>query len=171
MKQKRDSFINIGFSSIIMVFIMLCLVTFATLSVLTAHSDYQLSQKSASKTHAYYKADATARDILAAIDTELFQLYQNTASVTDYYEQISVENLLKELPQSTQAFTIEQTDSSPILAYQIPITEVQTLHVALRVQYPQTGSECFTTILRWQTITHNEPDESDEFLNLYTGEN
>ncbi len=42
MKKNRASFINIGFSSIVMVLIMICLVTFATLSVLTAHSDYRM---------------------------------------------------------------------------------------------------------------------------------
>lgn len=170
MKRKRDSFINVGFSSIIMVFIMICLVTFATLSVLTAHSDYQLSQKSANKTIAYYEADAAARSIMAAIDKELFSLYQSSTSSTDYYAQISSEDFLKELQHNTLTIAIEQTNTVPILTYQVDISDVQTLHVTLRIQYPQTDSECFTSILQWQTITYNEPDESDDYLNLYTGE-
>lgn len=170
MKQKKASFINIGFSSIIMVFIMICLVTFATLSVLTAHFDYQLSQKVAEKNHDYYAADAIAKDALASIDNELYVLYEHSESVEDFYLQISSANLFKELPESVSDITIEQTDNTPVISYQVPISEVQTLYVALQIQYPKTPSECFTTILRWQTITTNEPDESDEFLNLYTGE-
>ena len=85
-KKTRSSFINIGFSSIVMVFIMICLVTFATLSVLTAHSDYRLSQKMAQKTTAYYEADATARDMAASIDKELFHIYSDSSTASDYYQ-------------------------------------------------------------------------------------
>ena len=45
MNKKKKGFIHIGFSSILMVFTMLCLVTFATLSLITANSDYRLSLK------------------------------------------------------------------------------------------------------------------------------
>ena len=43
MNKQKKEFIHIGFSSILMVFTMLCLVTFATLSLITANSDYRLS--------------------------------------------------------------------------------------------------------------------------------
>lgn len=170
MKQKNDSFINIGFSSIIVVFIMICLVTFATLSVLTAHSDYRLSQKLADKTTAYYEADATARDAMAAIDMALYQIYCSAATADDYYNCIRTLEFLNELPQEVLGLAIEADDTCLLIVYQVPVSEVQTLHVSLKVNYPQTGSECFTTINRWQTVTTNEPDESDNYLNLYTGE-
>ena len=53
MNKQKKEFIHIGFSSILMVFTMLCLVTFATLSLITANSDYRLSLKVAEKTTAY----------------------------------------------------------------------------------------------------------------------
>lgn len=49
MNKQKKEFIHIGFSSILMVFTMLCLVTFATLSLITANSDYRLSLKVAEK--------------------------------------------------------------------------------------------------------------------------
>ena len=49
MNKQKKGFIHIGFSSILMVFTMLCLVTFATLSLITANSDYRLSLKVAEK--------------------------------------------------------------------------------------------------------------------------
>lgn len=55
MNKQKKGFIHIGFSSILMVFTMLCLVTFATLSLITANSDYRLSLKVAEKTTAYYE--------------------------------------------------------------------------------------------------------------------
>lgn len=69
--------IHIGFSSILMVFTMLCLVTFATLSLITANSDYRLSLKVAEKTTAYYKADTAAREYLMQLDLALADLYAN----------------------------------------------------------------------------------------------
>ena len=170
MKQQKASFINIGFSSIVMVFIMICLVTFATLSVLTAHSDYRLSQKVADKTTAYYVADAVAREAMAAIDEKLYTIYCLASTADEYYDSIESLELLKELPSGVSDITIELTDTLPFITYQVPVSDVQTLHVSLKINYPQTGSECFSTILRWQTVTVNEPADSDDYLNLYTGE-
>lgn len=170
MKKNRASFINIGFSSIVMVFIMICLVTFATLSVLTAHSDYRLSQKMADKTTAYYKADAIARDMLELLDDQLFDIYLKDSSSNGFYENLAVADFSTHAPSDIQNITVEDLEDDIIISYQVPISEVQTLHVSLQVNYPLAESECFTTITRWQTVTENAPDESDEYLNLYTGE-
>lgn len=62
-KQKemnQRSFSNFGFSSILLAFVMLCIVTFSALSLLTANADYKLSKKVADKTAAYYQAEEKA---------------------------------------------------------------------------------------------------------------
>ena len=169
-KKTRSSFINIGFSSIVMVFIMICLVTFATLSVLTAHSDYRLSQKMAQKTTAYYEADATARDMAAFIDKELFHIYSDSSTASDYYQLVLDADFSDGAPASVTNITATVTNDIVTISYKVPVSEVQTLNVSLKINYPKDGSECFSTIAQWQTVTVNEPDESDEFLNLYTGE-
>lgn len=169
MKKTRSSFINIGFSSIVMVFIMICLVTFATLSVLTAHSDYKLSQKMANKTNAYYQADAVARDMLEAVDEKLYRIYLLSSSVDAFYQLILATDFSTEIPENVTDIMVETTDEATILSYAVSISEVQTLHVSLKINYPFAGSECFSTITRWQTVTENAPDGSDEYLNLYTG--
>lgn len=170
MKKNRASFINIGFSSIVMVFIMICLVTFATLSVLTAHSDYRLSKKMAAKTTAYYKADAIARDMLELLDHQLFDIYLEGSASNEFFEAIAVTDFFTDAPSDIHNITLEDMEGDIIISYQVPISEVQTLHVSLQVNYPLAESECFTTITRWQTVTENAPDESDEYLNLFTGE-
>ena len=171
MKQKnKSSFINIGFSSIVMVFIMICLVTFATLSVLTAHSDYRLSQKMADKTTAYYKADAIARDMVELLDNQLFEIYLEGSSSDYFYETVAATDFSANAPSDIHNITLKDLDDDTILSYEVPISEVQTLHVSLQIRFPLAESECFTTITRWQTVTENAPDESDEYLNLYTGE-
>ena len=170
MKKNKSSFINIGFSSIVMVFIMICLVTFATLSVLTAHSDYQLSQKMADKTAAYYKADAIARDMLEILDNHLFDIYLKDSSSNGFFEVLAVTDFSTNAPSNIQNIVQKNMNDHVVISYEVPISEVQTLHVSLQVNYPLAESECFTTITRWQTVTENAPDESDEYLNLFTGE-
>lgn len=168
-KKNKSSFINIGFSSIVMVFIMICLVTFATLSVLTAHSDYRLSQKMADKTTAYYKADAIARDMVELLDEELFNIYLKSSVSNDFYEAVAATDFSTYAPSDIHNVMLNKSEDDIILSYEVPISEVQTLYVSLHVNFPLAESECFTTITRWQTVTENAPDESEEYLNLYTG--
>jgi len=169
-KKNKSSFINIGFSSIVMVFIMICLVTFATLSVLTAHSDYRLSQKMADKTTAYYKADAIAREMVEQLDNQLFAIHLEASSSDYFYEAVAATDFSANAPSDIHNIALTNLDDDIILSYEVPISDVQALHVSLQIQFPIAESEGFTTITRWQTVTENAPDESDEYLNLYTGE-
>ena len=86
MNKQKKEFIHIGFSSILMVFTMLCLVTFATLSLITANSDYRLSLKVAEKTTAYYEADTAARNYLQQLDLALADLYANCDDSQTFFE-------------------------------------------------------------------------------------
>ncbi|MCQ2545350.1 MAG: hypothetical protein MJ144_02845 [Clostridia bacterium] len=59
MRKDKNSpapFTTIGVSSLLVVFIILCLVTFACLSLSTAKSDYEFAQKNAVHKTAYYEA-------------------------------------------------------------------------------------------------------------------
>ncbi|MEG2429298.1 MAG: hypothetical protein RSA99_02850 [Oscillospiraceae bacterium] len=71
MKSKEKLGISVGISSIIMIFVILCLTTFGTLSFLTANSDYKITQKSKEATIAYYKADCLAVEKIGQIDKML----------------------------------------------------------------------------------------------------
>ena len=153
MKNFHNNTIGIGFSSIITILVTICLVAFGALSVLTAYSDYRLSQNAAENTRAYYAADAIAREELAAIDSALFSLYKTTNTYEQYYQQVLASDFVNKLPQLVSNITIMPTDTSPVLSYEVPISNTLTLHVTLMIQYPQTASECFTTIIRWQTVT------------------
>ena len=53
-KDQKSGFVNIGTASLLVVFLTLCLVSFAMLSLSTAKSDYEFSQKLAQKTTSYY---------------------------------------------------------------------------------------------------------------------
>lgn len=59
---------NFGFSSILISFIMICIVTFSALALVTANSDYKLSRKVADRNQQYYLAQEQAYEKLSQID-------------------------------------------------------------------------------------------------------
>ncbi len=65
---------GIGSSSLLVIFVILCLVSFATLSIVSANADYKLSKKVLDRTCAYYTAEGQAQAALAALDAELAAL-------------------------------------------------------------------------------------------------
>jgi hypothetical protein len=71
VKQKRYFNWSVGASSILMIFVVLCLTTFGILSYVTANADNNLSTKNAETVENYYKATALSEEMLRDIDTAL----------------------------------------------------------------------------------------------------
>ena len=69
-RKKRGSYpgIQIGTSYLLVIFVILCLVTFATLSLSSAKRDQSYSQQLAGRETAYCEANAKAAQIMAQID-------------------------------------------------------------------------------------------------------
>lgn len=169
MNKKKDFSVSIGFSSIMMVFIMICLVTFAALSVLTANSDHRLSKKMADKTTAYYQADTIAKGVACQIDQALASLYAECGDETAYYSSISPERLVMDMPNKVQNVSVDLEQEMPVVSYQVTISDIQTLYVTLEIHYPKSGEENFYEITGWQTKTDHTPVESDTHLKLFGG--
>ena len=72
MKEKKVSYppINIGTSFMLVIFILLCMVSFAILSLSSALRDYDYSKQTADRTTAYYEACNEAEEIYANIEKE-----------------------------------------------------------------------------------------------------
>ena len=62
--KEQSSFVNIGSSSLLIVFVILCLATFAILSISSAKSDFTLSEKLAKHKGQYYEASSKAEEFL-----------------------------------------------------------------------------------------------------------
>lgn len=73
MKQHNSPFPGVGASSILMIFVMLCLTTFGVLSYVTADADRKISTKNAESVENYYKAVSAAQAKLQKIDAELLR--------------------------------------------------------------------------------------------------
>ena len=68
-KEKQDStVVNIGSSSLLVIFLVLCLATFAILSLSSAQSDHSFAERLAAHKTGYYEASTKAEVITGEID-------------------------------------------------------------------------------------------------------
>lgn len=75
-------FFNIGASSLLVIFLILCLVTFAILTLTSAKSDADFAEKLAHHKTNYYAACNTAESILDEIDAVLADAWQLSGTDT-----------------------------------------------------------------------------------------
>lgn len=135
MNKKKHRFQSISFgtgigsASILVIFVILCLISFATLSIVSANADYKLSTKVLDRTTAYYEAAGKAEVILAKLDQTLSEIYASCESEEAY-------------------FTTVGHDKS----FVVPLSESQTLEVCVSILYPQTDDAPFYQIKRFQVI-------------------
>lgn len=78
--KKPKTGLNIGASSILVIFIILSMVTFAVLSYVAARSDYKLSQDVAERNTKYYRACSEAYKQLSA----LYSAPRNQTELADF---------------------------------------------------------------------------------------
>lgn len=154
MKEKRSfSFISTGVTSMVLIFVMLCLVTFSVLSLVSAESNLRLAQRSAQRTTAYYEAENRANDILIALETAAKELRSE--------DQISPEDFTREVLTLAGDTGAVLTDAGTV-AYQVPLGEDQLLYVELEVR-PEPGPEgLYCRIEAWQVVSQYDwaPDET-----------
>ena len=77
-KQEIRRKANIGSSSLILIFIVLCLVTFSVLSLGNAKREDALSVRSADSVQEYYRADAQGEAFLQMADQALLNGYKDS---------------------------------------------------------------------------------------------
>jgi len=69
--KQQTPVIHVGASSLLVVFLVLCLVTFAALSLITAKNDTSYSHRAAERKTAFYTACNEAEQMLDVIDARL----------------------------------------------------------------------------------------------------
>ena len=140
MSKQREFRVNVGTSSILLIFIILCLVAFATLSIVSASADYKLSRKVADRTGNYYEAANQAERYIASIDKTLQNVYSQAEDEEAYFA------------------TVGHSKS-----YLIPISDLQSLSVKLELLYPTTAEDTFYRITSWQVITTGELEYENSY--------
>lgn len=158
-RAKAHPFTNIGTVSLLMTFIVLCLVLFAALSLSGAFSEYRYSQRIAQHNIDYYEAATQASDMLRNIDGILRSAYE--LDPDHYYE--TAEEQLAPIVHTDADFTSE----TPSVTYETPIGDRQSLRVVLVLNPPGQMDEGYYRITSWQEVPASEWN-GDDSLNLMT---
>lgn len=138
-KSGPEFHINVGSSSILLIFVILCLISFATLSIVSANADARLSRRVAQRTAAYYEACNRAQAGIASIDNTLAAVYADSFDEDEYFMAVGHRK-----------------------TYIVDISDLQTLSVTLDILYPQQEGDPFYRITSWQVITDSSGAEAEE---------
>jgi len=159
MKNKKESrgFSNFGFSTILLSFVMICVVIFSALSLVTAYSDYKLSKTVAEKTQKFYAAEEIVYEKLIFIDTLLMECYLQSTDADSYYAAVN-DTLIN-------YGTLEHLTDGYYLSFKETIAENQHLSIQLQICYPTKDTDTFFKVTKWKSV-YNKNTFADETLNL-----
>lgn len=137
--------VGVGISSILLIFLIVCLAVFSVLTLTSATSDYKMSKKIADHTTQYYKAYQLAQDEIAKVDEKLQELYKSSKTKKEYLQKTK---------------SLVQTD------FTMTINDTQAIEVRLEVQYPEKIGDVFYTIKSFKTISTTKWN-GDNSINVY----
>ena len=187
-------FFNIGASSLLVIFLILCLVTFAILTLTSAKSDADFAEKLAHHKTNYYAACNTAESTLDEIDAVLADAWQlsdtgtsknstnndssqpnSTSSDSSQPDSTSsdtaavfteIETRLTALNSREQLqLSMDFTQSEPTVSYAVAIDDKQNLCVTLTLAAAPAKGEAYYRISQWQVQSSGEWN-GDQTLNL-----
>nr|WP_315023091.1 hypothetical protein [uncultured Aminipila sp.] len=113
--------IQIGTSSLLLIFTVLCLVVFSTLSLASAKADYALAAKNEKSVKIYYDADAKGEELKKDINRKMIDLAVQALN----------KNQFKELMK--QSFKEAFNDEDNSISYTIDAGSQQFLFIQLRL--------------------------------------
>lgn len=137
-RKKQDFSLNIGTSSILFIFVTLCLISFSILSLASSLSDNRLSKKVLEYTDSYATACNEAYDRLKVFDESLKAEYDTGISRSGYYESVGKK-----------------------FSFIVPVTDIQTLEVEIKILYPDTPGNPFYEISKWCVTTTGDLEYDD----------
>lgn len=126
--------INLGISTILLIFFVLSIVSFAVLSLSSAVSDRHLTTKAIEKNINYYDACNKMQYKLQEIDNAYFEAYSKSSSEEDYYKELDSETVLT-----------------------VPSGNNQQLEVIISPNFPHVNGDSFYIIKSWRLITLADP--------------
>ncbi len=147
MKDKQQSYFgNIGSSSLLVIFLVLCLATFAILTLSSARSDYSFSERLAVHRQAYYGASAEAERVVDRIDEILWGIAEevdldsqenseDAAMDSDVFPEylMRVNEALNGQQIEGTAVYAEQAEKGSTVSFRVPAGDRQELMVLLQV--------------------------------------
>ena len=135
---KKPPKMNIGSSSLVVIFSVLCLTVFSVLSLSSSLVEKKLAETGAEAVRKYYEADFKA----SSLAEDVYMSYALTGEAASFAEEAGFKAL--------------DTPEGEYVSYSVTIDERQALSVVLKF------SDSKMTVEEWQTIQTGEwtPDDS-----------
>ena len=145
--------VGIGATSILIIFVLLCLVVFAMLSFVNANADRKLNRKLADRTQAYYEACEKAEALLEDIDLHLEQFYLENRGTY-------LSSCLSYLENAGGITGIDEEEQAVNFLFSVTVNDTQYLSVSISIPDTPAPGEHYYTITDWQTKSSQawEPD-------------
>ena len=115
-KEKKSIGVGIGSSSILVIFVILCLTTFSALSLVSANADLKLTMRTNSAITDFYNADSLAEEKIESI-AKFISLDDENDIIASNLESIGV--------------FVESIDNNTNYSFNIKIDDIKTLYVKL----------------------------------------
>ncbi|WP_026497140.1 hypothetical protein [Butyrivibrio sp. WCD3002] len=140
----RDSInsTHIGAASIMLIFMVLGLISFATLTFVNSRADFVLSSKMKQRSDSYYDACHRANAFIAKTASSLEKSYMLSSSEDAFYNMVGAESF-------SESF---------------PINDTQTLDITVIPTYPDASDEPVYTVTSYRVVTHDDKIELDQRL-------
>lgn len=136
-ERKEIKVTNIGSSMLLIIFLILCLLMFATLSLSAARSNALASRQNAARQTLHYGASNASQEILALLP-EILKQPENDRMASTSAGDIPIHTAVSDNGHTT-------------LAWQISFTDGQALAVALDIA--DTDNCADFTVTQWQTVS------------------
>jgi hypothetical protein len=155
MTKQRIHF-GLGITSILVIFVILCIVTFSVLSYVSAKADSSLSSKVSENTADYYNACSRANEKLAVIDEKLSSIADAYGNQAAYFA--AAEEYFASDPSYQQSYSKENL----AVVFTEDLSASQVLHVTVQILYPGGSNPWYYKITGWETenVAEWNPDNS-----------
>lgn len=150
MDKKNSGGMNIGTSSILVTFVLLCLVTFSALAYMSARSDYKLSKQTAERTASYYDANRMAEIYMANIEGLLSKHAAACKNEDEYLKGID------KIFADNENIKINTDEGKVTISYNVVISDAQNLDIVLSAHYPDVDDSTLFHIDKWATEINTE---------------
>lgn len=147
MKKNKTFGLGVGMTSVIMIFVILCLAIIGTLLYMITYSDNVIINKKVNYSISYQMADNIAVDTLAEIDSKLGELYNKKIAFNGSEECSNIMDKIK---------NIEINYDKNNISYKVGLGESNYLDIVLQINVNKNKyvyKKNSYTILKWKKVT------------------
>lgn len=160
MNEKERPVFNIGITLIVLIFMNLCLIVFAVLSLENAVSDRNLTRKTAEHTKEYYRAYGELEKDWNTINNELLEIRHSSVNKKEYNKKVE-----KQL--SEKGYQIEIIDGDLYVLCQSQVSKHQSLYGKARILWDKEEKELL--YIEEMKLGESGTWNPDQSVHVYTG--